>query len=342
MLFGHIIQDGHKENSMFSEKDTVHRFNPTYTPRRLREDFLALGIEINTTDIDAGNDISFELHIEGRPLENNTTPKYLIATETPFINKLNADKKYLSNFKQVFTWNQSLLSLPNVSQIFFPSKTTWEPSPKFEERNIFTCLINANKAFPEPLKNDLYRERISTIRWYEANAPELFHLYGLGWHKPPPAFTTKEKITRRIARLRSQLFSYKPFPSYKGEIANKHGVLKNSKFSICYENVKNQPNWITEKIFDSLLAGCVPVYWGADNISHHIPNNCFIDRRKFTCTAEMHSYLSTITNQQHQTYQDNIKKFLTTGDAKKFSTESYSKIITEKIYNDITSNYLGQ
>ena len=39
--------------------------------------------------------------------------------------------------------------------------------------------------------------------------------------------------------------------------------------------------YITEKIFDSFAAWCVPVYWGASNVTDYIPEGCFIDRRKF-------------------------------------------------------------
>jgi len=39
MIYGSIHTDGHKANSLFAEEDTVHRFNPTFTPRLLRKTF---------------------------------------------------------------------------------------------------------------------------------------------------------------------------------------------------------------------------------------------------------------------------------------------------------------
>jgi len=335
MIYGNIIQDGHTNNSMFGTEDSVHLYNPTHTPRLLRKEFLNLGIEINTPDINAKNIISFELHAEGRALEKNNLPKYLIASENPYINKLNMSTDYYSNFQKVFTWNKAFFDLPNVTPIFVPNEIKWEPSPEFKDRSIFSCLINANKAFKEPLERDLYQERISTIRWYEDNAPELFHLYGMGWHKPPPAFTTTDKILRRIGRLRSQLSSFKPFPSYKGEVKKKSEILGNCKFSFCYENVRDLPNYITEKIFDSLLAGCVPIYWGANNVKEHIPSSCFIDRRDFKNIEELHDYLCSITEHQHQTYQDNIKRFLESDQASKFDSKTFSKIISTEIHNNL-------
>jgi len=337
MIYGNIIQDGHANNSMFASEDSTHLYNPTHTARRLKEEFYKHGIDINTSDINANKKVDFELHIEGRALENNGITKYLLASENPYINKLNANTDYLANFETVFTWNKSFFNLPNVTPIFVPNEIKWEASPCFEDRAVFSCLINANKAFPEPLENDLYQERLSTIRWYEANAPELFQLYGMGWHKPPRAFTNIDKIKRRIMRLRSQLFSFQPFPSYRGEIKNKSDILHTSKFSFCYENVKNLPNYITEKIFDSLLAGCVPIYWGADNVTEHIPSHCFIDRRDFKNTAELNDYLCSITEHQYQAYQENIKEFLLSKHAYLFSSISFSEIIATKIHHDLVS-----
>ena len=45
---------------------------------------------------------------------------------------------------------------------------------------------------------------------------------------------------------------------------NKHEFLKHFKLNICPEN-SNAEGYVTEKIFQSIEAGCIPVYWGANN-----------------------------------------------------------------------------
>ena len=42
---------------------------------------------------------------------------------------------------------------------------------------------------------------------------------------------------------------------------NKIEFLRNFKFNICPEN-SSERGYITEKIFESILGGCIPVYWG--------------------------------------------------------------------------------
>jgi hypothetical protein len=174
-------------------------------------------------------------------------------------------------------------------------------------------------------------ERIKTIRWFERNAPGHFELYGMGWKKPPPAFNLWGKLKRSVASMRVKLQGYKPFPSYRGEIRDKSSVLLRSKFAWCYENTVGPDNYITEKIFDSFLSGCVPIYWGAENVLEHIPADCFIDRRQFKDTEAVHRHLLTITPEMHAGYQHRIMSFLKSDLAKPFSTESFVDIVTSNI-----------
>jgi hypothetical protein len=44
---------------------------------------------------------------------------------------------------------------------------------------------------------------------------------------------------------------------------NKIKYLENFKFNIAFEN-SNHKYYTTEKIFDSITAGCLPIYWGSD------------------------------------------------------------------------------
>ncbi len=46
---------------------------------------------------------------------------------------------------------------------------------------------------------------------------------------------------------------------------NKLVFLKNYKFNICPEN-SNSSGYVTEKLFHSIISGCIPVYWGSDNL----------------------------------------------------------------------------
>ena len=342
MIYGNVFADGHSNNSLFEAEDSAHRYNPTHTARLLRKTFLAQGIEINTADVNQGRQVAFDLHLEGRQFVEDGIPKYLIAQENPNINRLNESHEYCRRFAKVFAWDARLFDLPNVVKILVPNQLSHDRFSGYEERGIFSCLINANKAFREALPSDLYLERINTIHWYESHDPAKFELYGMGWAKPTPAFDFLGKVRRSIPSLGAKLFGYKPFPSYRGEVRDKAEVLRRSKFSYCYENTRNLSNYITEKIFDSLVNGCVPVYWGADNVLDYIPADCFVDRRAFRDTAAVHEFLLSISPADYAKYQSNIARFLDSDAARMFSAENFTSTIVSHISQDVTSNVKGQ
>lgn len=335
MLYANYYEPGRINNASFEEIDKHHKFNPTYTNRLLRLEFLKRGVELNSPDVNRDKKIEFSIFHDGQITDPIEGPKYIIATENPYICPLNVDKNYLTQFDGIFTWNPNLLSLPNATEILIPNQIKVNKFKSYANRAIFSCLINANKAFPINLNIDLYRERLNVIHWYQKNAPEFFSLYGLGWEKPPPAFTAKDKLARRIKRLATQICGYKPFSSYRGAIENKADVYSNTKFSYCYENVANLPSYITEKIFDSFFSGCVPIYWGSNTIQDYIPPKCYIDRTQFNSTEDVHKYLLSISESQYQEYQFEIQEFLNSDRARIFDTTEYVKIITETILRDI-------
>ena len=96
--------------------------------------------------------------------------------------------------------------------------------------------------------------------------------------------------------------------------------------------------YITEKIFDSFMSGCIPVYWGANDILDYIPDGCFIDRRNFKDTAEVHQYLLSITPDMHAQYQQNIADFLQSDKASLFSSEHFATTIANIISSDTSQN----
>jgi hypothetical protein len=331
MILGSVFAEGHANNSLFQEADPTHRFNPTFTNRILREEFRKKGVEINTADVNAKRPVDFELHFEGRVLQPGRVPRFLIALENPYINTLNADAEYFGGFRRVFTWNPRFAALPNVTEIDCPNHFVIPRWSGYDEREIFSCLINANKRFKTEPPNDLYVERVAVIRWYEQNAPRHFELYGMGWNKPRHESGMIGRVKRRAQRLATQMFGYRPFPSWKGEVADKSSVLLRAKFAYCYENIYGLTGYVTEKIFDALMNGCVPVYLGADDIRSRIAPECFIDRRDFRDTAAVHAHLLSISANEYARKQQAIREFLGSKSTERYSSEYFVRTIVEEV-----------
>ena len=336
--FASIYADGYGNNSLFAQNDPTNTYAPTFTSRLLRTALLMHNIELNTADLNSGKDVVFELYIEGQTVQSTAAPKYLIATENPHINMLNSDVRYCAQFNNVFSWNPEIASLPNGVMIMVPNDLIMKSFPPYEERPLLVALINANKRFPKVSDWDLYEERLKLIRWYEMYHPKSFGLFGRGWDKPSPAFTFSEKLTRRVNRLKTQIYGYRPYPSYRGAINTKFEAYGHGKFGICYENTKDLPNYITEKIFDCMIEGCVPVYWGANNVLDFIPKACFIDRRDFANTADLHDFLVAMDGASYGQYQANIAHFLAGSQADPFRAESFVNRVVKAITQDLENH----
>lgn len=70
------------------------------------------------------------------------------------------------------------------------------------------------------------------------------------------------------------------------------------KFTLALENSFSK-DYVTEKFFEPLLAGSVPVYRGAPNIAEFAPGeNCFIDANAFRSPRELAEYLNLISRDE--------------------------------------------
>jgi len=72
---------------------------------------------------------------------------------------------------------------------------------------------------------------------------------------------------------------------------SKQKILSEYKFTIAFENAI-YPDYVTEKFYDPLLAGSIPVYLGAPNIDSFSPGNAaFINIRDYADPAKLASVL---------------------------------------------------
>lgn len=220
--------------------------------------------------------------------------------EPPSVIPSNYQPLYHQFFSKVYTWDDTLIDNTKYKKMYYPVMNSMiENTVPFEQRKLCT-LIAGNKNSTH--SNELYSARRNAIEYFEINHCQDFDLYGKWW----PAYR-----------------------NYRGPIWKKVEVLKNYKFCICYENIKDIPGYITEKIFDCFRCGCVPVYWGANNISEYIPTNCFIDRNKFEDNEELYNHLTNIDKATFEDYLNNIRIYLNSPAAQLYSIDNFVAIVTD-------------
>jgi hypothetical protein len=126
-------------------------------------------------------------------------------------------------------------------------------------------------------------------------------------------------------------FPRRIYPSYRGTVKNKWEVLPHYRFSLCYENIRDEPGWVTEKIFDCMRSRCVPIYWGAPNIADYVDAAAFIDRRRFKSDAEMVEYLLCMTEQKYEHFQEAMQDYLQSERFARFLPPAYADTIIQAL-----------
>lgn len=264
-------------------------------------------------------------------ISNKFDNLYLLILESKIIRPDNWNLKNHKYFKKIFTWDDNLVDNKKYFKINYSSKIPTDLNFSMSTKTKLCTMIIGHKLVSHPL--ELYTERIKAIRWFEQNHPEDFDLYGIDWDK----YLFKGVLLRlnRFELLRKLL---KPkYPSYRGAVNSKREVLQKYKFAICYENAKDVSGYISEKIVDCFFAGCVPIYWGAPNITDHIPANTFIDRRKFKTYDELYSYLKNMSDKEYINYLDDIKTFIKSDRIYPFSAEYFAHTLIQVILGDFNN-----
>ena len=142
-------------------------------------------------------------------------------------------------------------------------------SGKFTINNIeLTCLDNLREKYIKNLKN--------------------IDVYGRGWekYKIHPHINVKHTNGKQNDR-----------PAYE--------YYKNYMFCIIIENT-TADGYVSEKIYDAFIAGCIPIYYGNNNNQVGIPENMYIDLKKFETSKDLALYIENLSNEDIVKFKNNI------------------------------------
>jgi len=318
-------------NRQFDVSDKIsNRDNCLYGSYLLKKRFEENNIDLSTQDINLPSESQFIIYNEMPKIKDISLDKnnYLLISESEVIRPDNWNLKNHKYFKKIFTWNDKFVDNKKYFKINFSSKIPTDLNFDLNKKDKLCTMIVANKFKSHPL--ELYTERIKAICWFEQNHPDDFDLYGIGWDR----YYFKGMLSR-LNRFDALTKFLKPkYPLYKGSVKSKREVLQKYKFAICYENARDISGYITEKIFDCFFAGCVPVYWGASNVTEHIPEDTFIDKRNFSTYEELYKYLKNMPDEEYMNYLEAIKNFIKSDKIYPFSAECFTEILVDEILRE--------
>lgn len=289
----------------------VANFNPDPAP--LTETVKEAGFHVERCELNQSNQAISQyifynlLGTQAKKIEELHLPPeklVLFMWEPPTVLPKMYRKKYAGYFKRIYTFNDDLVDNKKHFKFYYP--VNWgmlEELPSFEEKKLCTIIAGYHK--PPHWSGELYSEREKIIAFFETKPEGEFDFFGRNWGN-----------------------TYK---TYRGSIEDKIETLKNYRFSICFENVCDVNGYITEKIFDCFGAGCVPVYWGAPNVTRYIPKECFIDFRLFGNTQELYDFLKSMPKERYEAYLSHIRAFLKSDQAKLFSNQHFQRVFYEAV-----------
>ena len=102
------------------------------------------------------------------------------------------------------------------------------------------------------------------------------------------------ELSRRIGvDSTSSCLRTRSWPLCGGTKCSKIAVLKQYPFYLAFEN-SIEEDYVTEKVFEGLEAGVLPVYLGAPNIANFVPRNSIVDASKFQDPDDLAAYLQRL------------------------------------------------
>lgn len=226
-----------------------------------------------------------------------------LAWEPPVVAPLHAPEglaRLARWFGRILTWDASMIDGETFLELRYPHVLgPVEPSPlEFATRGLLANL-SADKSSDHP--RELYGARREVIAHFERHAPD-FELWGPGW-------------------------SGAEHPSWRGLARSKRGVYHRFRFALCFENMRDTPGYLTEKLFDCLLWGVVPVYWGDPRIAGILSPEAFVDYPKLGSPEALREHLLSWTPERHEGALELGRRFLESEAARAWSGETFGRQI---------------
>lgn len=249
-------------------------------------------------------DIYFDFYWEKLKNPSNSSIKILFLHEPESVYPLQYQPEIINLFDVVVPigFHRAIRLKKNIFLPFHPYENSnlmhpnhfLNESQKIDyENKIGTVMVNSNKFSALPTSNYRLRRNIAKLA-----SSKSIDLYGR-WNLP-----LYDEIGNRLTAIKYALQSKKK-PDFRQALSdfrfkfitkdyfeNKLESLLPYKFCIV---VENESDWVTEKIFDAIKSGCIPIYIG--------PNLDFFPELKM-CSIEIDRNLDFL-NQFHLVQKNN-------------------------------------
>jgi hypothetical protein len=345
------------QNRIFSDLPINGVKNYGYMFAELRRQLATQGVDLATQDVNPPEDSTLVIGLDEVAFFRNYQRQpgqhlYLLLNEPATYYPEVWEKENHAVFDRVFTYDYTLADGVKYIHHYFAIDLDGYPPFKevteaeFNKRKLLVLMAGMFQfTKPVPGSNSLLYTRYRSLLWFGKHWPQDFDFFsrgiapslyrsfrGLGaLQRVLPKTITTAIVDLVAARRRRPIEAISRGPVPPNDKLN---VIRNYRYVLCYENTR-LPGYISEKLFDCLFAGCVPVYLGEPNIGKFVPAECFIDRAAFTTDAELANFLQRMPYGDYARYVAAMHRFVAGVERKKFGSEANAYRIAEVLLADL-------
>jgi hypothetical protein len=204
-------------------------------------------------------------------LLSSPAKKVLVRQEPKMVLPKNYNAKKLTDFDLIIDGGVSNENI--LKNINWPQKIHLNNSNQAVRDPSTAVLVNSNLL-------SFYVEEMYSLRRTVAFNSDQIDLYGYGWNKGIKLSVKALLIELRKffwkpqkMKISGSRYFFRNQTNYKGPVENKISTMEKYRIAVIIEN---SLSYVSEKIFDSFSAGCIPVYVGPDLLKYEIPKNLYI------------------------------------------------------------------
>jgi hypothetical protein len=188
---------------------------------------------------------------------------------------------------------------PRLRKLYWPQPRDDVIASLWDKRDRLQRVVAiCGNHIPRSLKGELYSRRIQAMA--ALARLRVIDLYGRGWNQ----------WWSHRSMWPPYWLNYRTLMSiYRGPCASKYEVLARYEFSLCLENMAMK-GYLTEKLFDCLYAGAIPLYLGAKDIEDLVPREAFVDCREFGSWEELWRYAEALPPPRRQAMREAGRSFI--------------------------------
>ncbi len=142
---------------------------------------------------------------------------------------------------------------------------------------------------------ELYSLRREAVQFFGQKFPDQLSLGGRGWNDPKIKFI--------------------------GAVARKAEFLRARQFNFCFENCAKVSGYITEKLLESILCGCIPIYYSIGHDKDLIPQDVYINAARFSNWDELVAHCMSLTDAEKVAIVSAGKNWLMSDQARLFQLD---------------------